>query len=30
VRAGVWLAIWLHWLSRLPAVLLANLKADGP
>lgn len=27
VRAGVWLAIWLHWLSRLPGVLLASRKA---
>jgi GT2 family glycosyltransferase len=29
VRAGVWLAIWLHWLSRLPAVLLAQ-REDAP
>ncbi len=27
VRAGVWLAIWLHWLSRLPAVLRAQPRA---
>ncbi|HVI58899.1 MAG TPA: glycosyltransferase family 2 protein [Luteimonas sp.] len=27
VRAGVWLAIWLHWLSRLPSVLLAHREA---
>ena len=25
VRAGVWLAIWLHWASRLPSILAANL-----
>jgi len=24
VRAGVWLAIWLHWVSRLPAILSAR------
>jgi len=29
VRAGVWLAIWLHWLSRLPAVLLAQRGAEA-
>ena len=29
VRAGVWLAIWLHWASRLPAVLFANFKAGA-
>jgi GT2 family glycosyltransferase len=29
VRAGVWLAIWLHWASRLPAVLLANIRAGA-
>lgn len=29
VRAGVWLAIWLHWATRLPAVLLANLGAGA-
>lgn len=27
VRAGVWLAVWLHWLSRLPSVLLAQREA---
>src|SRR3546814_16409264 len=30
VRAGVWLAIWLHWASRLPAVLPANRRAGAP
>src|SRR3546814_6695296 len=29
VRAGVWLAIWLHWLSRLPSVLLAQRNAEA-
>src|SRR5690606_7412548 len=29
VRAGVWLAIWLHWASRLPSVLAANLARDA-
>lgn len=30
IRAGVWLAIWLHWALRLPSVLLAqrHLHAD--
>ena len=29
VRAGVWLAIWLHWASRLPSILAANLARDA-
>ena len=29
VRAGVWLSIWLHWLSRLPAVLLAQRNVEA-
>ena len=29
VRAGVWLAIWLHWTSRLPAILAANLRTGA-
>src|SRR5690606_17035877 len=29
VRAGVRLAIWLHWASRLPSVLLANRRAGA-
>jgi GT2 family glycosyltransferase len=30
VRTGVWLAIWLHWASRLPAIVFANLGAGDP
>ena len=30
VRAGVWLAIWMHWLSRLPRMLLASLRGIAP
>jgi len=29
VRCGVCLAIWLHWLSRLPSVLLAQRRAEA-
>jgi N-acetylglucosaminyl-diphospho-decaprenol L-rhamnosyltransferase len=29
-RAGVWLAIWLHWASRLPAAAFAKWKAGTP
>jgi GT2 family glycosyltransferase len=29
VRAGAWLAIWLHWASRLPGILAANLRAGA-
>lgn len=28
VRAGAWMAIWLHWASRLPGIVLAN-RGDG-
>ncbi|MBJ6980272.1 glycosyltransferase family 2 protein [Luteimonas sp. MC1895] len=30
VRAAVWLAIWTHWLSRLPRILAASLRASAP
>ncbi|MBJ6983252.1 glycosyltransferase family 2 protein [Luteimonas sp. MC1750] len=30
VRAAVWLAIWTHWLSRLPRILAASLRAATP
>ncbi|HEY4528806.1 MAG TPA: glycosyltransferase family 2 protein [Luteimonas sp.] len=30
VRAAVWLAIWAHWLSRLPRILVAALRAGRP
>lgn len=30
VRAAVWLAIWAHWLSRLPRILAATLRASMP
>lgn len=30
VRAAVWLAIWTHWLSRLPWILAASLRASTP
>ncbi|MBB1473736.1 glycosyltransferase family 2 protein [Luteimonas sp. MC1782] len=30
VCAAVWAAVWLHWASRLPAVLLAAMRADTP
>ena len=30
VRAGVWLAIWAHWLATLPRTLLEAARADAP
>lgn len=30
VRTAVWLAIWTHWLSRLPRILAASLRASTP
>lgn len=30
LRAGVWLAIWAHWLSRLPRILATALRAGTP
>ena len=30
VRAAVWLAIWTHWLSRLPRILAAALRPGTP
>jgi GT2 family glycosyltransferase len=30
VRAGAWLAIWLHWLSRLPGIVFAAREGNAP
>jgi N-acetylglucosaminyl-diphospho-decaprenol L-rhamnosyltransferase len=30
VRAGVWLAVWVHWLSRLPRTLSGALRNGAP
>lgn len=29
VRAGVWCAVWMHWLSRQPGTLLAALRSNA-
>ncbi|QDW67116.1 glycosyltransferase family 2 protein [Luteimonas granuli] len=29
VRVGVWLAVWLHWLSRQPRILAEALRTGG-
>ncbi|GAB3307525.1 glycosyltransferase family 2 protein [Luteimonas notoginsengisoli] len=30
VRAGAWLAIWLHWASRLPGIVFAAREGSAP
>jgi GT2 family glycosyltransferase len=30
VRVAVWMAIWLHWASRLPAVFMAVVRGATP
>ena len=30
VRAGAWLAIWLHWASRLPGIVFAQREGNAP
>ncbi|MEN1941675.1 glycosyltransferase family 2 protein [Luteimonas sp. MJ174] len=30
LRAGVWLAVWMHWLAGLPRTLLESMREDAP